>query len=195
MKIYSYYQSIPTISQDEEFACANLWKASWTHYGWEPVMLNRSHAQVSQRYNKMLQKLVGELRHVEALRNQFDFIVARFIRWCALHASGGGWMSDYDVLNVGFTPESAIKLQQPIVLSSSRPCLFYVSAENAQYVINKYLSGDLVECSKIRSESDILGVKPIEIDGIDHVRARPGETSKSSVMQEHWALNLSQPAD
>lgn len=154
-------------------------------------MLNRSHAQVSQRYNKMLQKLVGELRHVDSLRSQFDLIVARFIRWCALHASGGGWMSDYDVLNTGFTPEAAKNISKKVVLSSKKPHLFYASPENAQYVINKFLSEDLVDENGIRLESDILGVEPIEIDSIVHA-VHSKESPKSSSMSCAWEANLNQ---
>ena len=154
-------------------------------------MLNRSHAQVSQRYNKMLQKLVGELRHVDSLRNQFDLIVARFIRWCALHASGGGWMSDYDVVNIGFTPESAANLGKPMVLSSEKPYLFYVSAENSQYILNKYLSEDLVDCQGVRFESSILGIDPTNIELVVHAN-RTNDNPKSSGMALIWENNLNQ---
>lgn len=138
----------------------------------------------------MLQKLVGELRHVDSLRSQFDLIVARFIRWCALHASGGGWMSDYDVLNIGFTPEAA-NINKTVVLSSKKPHLFYTSPEYAQYVINKFLSEDLVNENGIRSESDILGIEPVEFDSVIHA-VHSKESPKSSSMSCAWEANLSQ---
>ena len=105
MKIYAYYQNIAQSKQGEEFACANWWKTSWTNLGWEPVMLNRSHAMGSPLYNKLQQKLMTTAMGLDpVLLNNFDWIVARFIRWCALYAAGGGWMTDYVVVNKEFTP-------------------------------------------------------------------------------------------
>ena len=187
MRIYSYYQSIPSINQDEQFACANLWKESWSKNGWEPVMLNRTHAQVSLKYNKMLQKIVSELRHVEALRNDFDLITARLVRWCALHASGGGWMSDYDTLNLGFLPEDAQKRSGSILVSPGKAFVFYVSQEACTQVINKFLSEDLVSESQFRNECDILEVDPFcALGGIYHPDGKIGQ--KSKLMAESWAL-------
>jgi hypothetical protein len=191
MKIFGYYQSIGTGDQPEEFACANLWKTSWTHFGWEPVMLNRSHAQVSLKYNKMLQKLVGDLRHSEDLRPRFDWIVARFIRWCALHASGGGWMSDYDVLNTGFTTESAKKHTGTLSISAGPAYLFYVTPEHALNVINKFLSEDITNGKLVYNECDILNTQPSSFEGVLHIKTSDGK-KRSQLMQEQLNLLFSE---
>jgi len=89
--IHGYYESIPTVRQEEEFSCANFWKSSWTTHGWTPVMLNKTHAAASPLMRLLM---------VKCVRDSVPQVVAsRFTRWCALHAVGGGWMSDYDLLN------------------------------------------------------------------------------------------------
>ena len=113
-KIYSYYESVQLRPQDEQFACANVWKSTWEAQGWDPVMLNRSHAQGSPLHLKLMTKLT-RLAPVlpNELQNNFAFICARFSRWCALHAAGGGWMSDYDVANISFCKKAMDAGHQP----------------------------------------------------------------------------------
>jgi len=154
-------------------------------------MLNRSHAQVSLKYNKMLQKLVGDLRHSEDLRPRFDWIVARFIRWCALHASGGGWMSDYDVLNTGFTTESAKKHTGTLSISAGPAYLFYVTPEHALNVINKFLSEDITNGKLVYNECDILNTQPSSFEGVLHIKTSDGK-KRSQLMQEQLNLLFSE---
>jgi len=161
-KIYAYYQSIPLSNQQEEFSCANYWKHSWTANGWEPVMLNRSHAQGSPLYLKLQAKLVKQALGISMdLRNQVDWITARFVRWCALHAAGGGWMSDYDVANLGFTPEKAEEYEKSatIKINSFAPAyVFYASQDHCANAIKKFISEDLIEGSDVLQEARILNI-------------------------------------
>jgi hypothetical protein len=162
-KIYAYYQSIPLSNQSEEFACANWWKGSWTDNGWEPVMLNRSHAQASTLYNKLQQKLMSlTLGMPPELATRFDWIVARYVRWCALHAAGGGWMSDYDVVNKAFSPETADDYERQGTLqinSEGNSYLFYATQEHCANAIKKFIQEPIIEEKTILQESSILSVK------------------------------------
>jgi len=162
-KIYAYYESIPLSCQQEEFGCANYWKHSWTANGWEPVMLNRSHAQGSPLYLKMQAKLVKQALGISMdLRNQTPWITARFVRWCALHAAGGGWMSDYDVANLGFTPEQADVHENyaTIQINDDAPAyVFYATQDHCANAIKKFIQDDLIDGSKVLNEAQILGLK------------------------------------
>jgi hypothetical protein len=186
MKVYAYYQAIPTADQSEEFACANWWKTSWTANGWEPVMLNRSHAQGSTLYNKMQQKLAQSGISQQWLQARIAWFHARFTRWCALHAAGGGWMSDYDVLNLRLTPEMAKRAMEKTLLINSGPAyLFYASKDHCTNAIKRFLMEDLVEDGKVRSEIDILGAEPelgTLIEQVCHVHSR-GDRKRPERMQ------------
>lgn len=162
-KVYAYYQSIPLSNQPEEFACANWWKQSWEKIGWQTSMLNRSHAQASSLYNKLTQKLMNTAHGLPPeLATRFDWIIARYIRWCALHAAGGGWMSDYDVLNKGFNPEIAEEHERNGTLHINNDDLayvFYATQEHCANAIKKFIQDPIIEGNKVLHEAHILGSK------------------------------------
>jgi len=187
MKIYAFYQSIPTADQAEEFACANWWKTSWTANGWEPVMLNRSHAQGSTLYNKLQQKLAQSGIGQQWLQARIAWFHARFSRWCALHAAGGGWMSDYDVLNMGLTPAMAKQSPEKTLLINAGPAyLVYATKDHCANAIKKFLLEDLTEDGKVRFEFDILNAEPEPgtlLEHVNHVHSR-GNRLRSVRMQD-----------
>jgi hypothetical protein len=185
MKINAYYQSIPAADQPEEFACANWWKTSWTANGWTPVMLNRSHAQASSFYGKLQQKLAALALSSQELVARVPWHHARFTRWCALHASGGGWMSDYDVLNLDLTPTRAT-VNATLLINEGPAYLFYATKEHCGNVLKKFLSEDLNESGRIRPEIEILGLEPemgTILEHVVHVNTR-GERNRSVCMRE-----------
>jgi hypothetical protein len=188
-KIYAYYQSIPLSNQQEEFSCANYWKHSWTANGWEPVMLNRSHAQGSPLYLKLQAKLVKQALGISMdLRNQIDWITARFVRWCALHAAGGGWMSDYDVANLGFNPDQAAEYEKEATfqINDVVPAyVFYATQDHCANVIKKFINDDLIEGKDVLAEAHILGVRSelYPILPLLHHAKSTGEEKRSDVMK------------
>ena len=162
-KIYSYYESIPLSNQAEEFTCANAWKHSWTENGWSPVMLNRSHAQGSPLYLKLQAMLVKQSLGIpENLRNRVQWITSRFSRWCALHAAGGGWMSDYDVANLGFKPDQATEYEKDATLQINEVVpayVFYATQDHCANAIKKFIQDDLIEGNEVLTEAHILGIR------------------------------------
>jgi hypothetical protein len=184
-KIYSYYESIQTLPQAEQFARANYWKTSWEKNGWDCVMLNRSHAQASNAYQKFMAKIMKmsfdlpmDYQHV------FPHIIARYSRWSALHAAGGGWMSDYDVVNIDFTPHDAGKFESTLNIVSGEPCyLFFATREHCASVISKFIQEDFFVDNKLRFESEILGVESKLSDMLKQVRhIEKSDKPKSEVM-------------
>lgn len=160
--IYAYYESIARTNQGEEFECANWWKTSWTARGWNPVMLNKSHAQASNLYGKLQQKLVQMMYGAPSnLVSQMNWITARYTRWCALHAAGGGWMSDYDVLNIELSPAKATELLSgsTLAVNKGKAFLIYATKEHAESAIKKFMSSDLIVDQKLVSEAITLGVR------------------------------------
>jgi len=188
-KIYAYYQSIPLSNQNEEFACANWWKHSWENNGWQNTMLNRSHAQASPLYNKLTQKLMNTAHGLPPeLATRFDWIIARYIRWCALHAAGGGWMSDYDVVNKGFNPEMAEEHEKDgtLHINDNEPAyVFYATQEHCANAIKKFIAEQLIDDGKVLPESHILGIssKLYPIMSLMHHAKTTAELPRSGVMK------------
>lgn len=181
--IYAFYTSIQLADQNEEFACSNWWKTSWEKLGWNAVMLNRSHAQGSHLYNKVASKLINATSTLpDARRNEVDWLMARFTRWCALHAAGGGWMSDYDAFNLGFTPENAsdIEEKQSLYVSGEPAYLFYASRDMCSAAIMKFINADIFNSSEKRTLN--LTEKDLAYNLVKHCCSSKNK-KRSEVMQ------------
>lgn len=190
MKIYAYYQSLPFNNQTEEFAKANLWKASWEKYGWTPTMLNRSHAEASTMRNKLSQVLALLSSHILSdLSSEIPKITARFYRWCALHAASGGWMSDYDVINNGFTSEMAMAQEQKNgtlqVNHGGKAFLFYASPEMTGMAIKRFTTESLVAFGHPVNEHLILGASDV-MDGISDLIFHAEGDDRLAKMQQSF---------
>ncbi len=158
-KIYSYYESIPTRRQEEEFGRANAWKESWEKHGWEPIMLNNSHAKGSPLFQKLVAKTLRVAPELSAAdQNNFQKTIIRFVKWCALHAAGGGWMSEYDVVNSGFTKSDAENFEKKslVLFGDKKLFLFYVNEDMCRSCISTFISDDINIGPEIKTEFDIL---------------------------------------
>jgi hypothetical protein len=188
-KIYAFYDSIQTENQSEEFSCANYWKTSWEQNGWETAMLNRSHAQSCPMYGKLQQKVMNlGLSLPPELATEFNKISARFARWCALHAAGGGWMSDYDVFNRSFKPEAAEKTEEKntLLIVGEPAYLFYATQEHCGKAIKKFLTSEFMKDDKLVPEYELLEINQTTAGyrkSVVHVKKTEDET-RSSIMQK-----------
>jgi hypothetical protein len=78
-----------------------LWKQAWEAIGWQARILTIQDAQQDPRYDEFYEKLQSiplwgkQRKGANREYNQWCYI-----RWLAMSAVGGGWMSDYDVLPV-----------------------------------------------------------------------------------------------
>jgi hypothetical protein len=153
-------------------------------------MLNRSHATASTLYNKLSQKLIQTSKTLPMeLIGRLDWIIARYIRWCALHAAGGGWMSDYDVFNKSFKPEDAelcIKNDTLFVNNDGPAYLFYATKEHAENVLKIFIQEPLVDGISMIDECKILHYEKNckkQLKKIQHIRCAKNLT-RSKLMEE-----------
>ena len=170
--IYAYYESLLSKDQNIEFAKANLWKDSWSRAGWNPVMLNSSHAQISPQRIKLAEKMMSIFPLLNRQNNESqDVLQLRWNRLCALHAAGGGWISDYDVLNLGFTPSMGEEWEKsPFVIAGKPANVMYISKEICNAAMNKILSSEMISTDGvIFYEKDIF--VPF-LDFVDHSSLR-----------------------
>lgn len=190
-RIHAYYESLQLVPQNEEFACSNIWKATWEKQGWECVMLNKSHARNSPMHQRLMTKLVQISPMLPPeVSNMFPKIVARYSRWCALHATNGGWMSDYDVANIAFTPNLAEEQEKKatlLVVHGKPSYLFYATKEHCAAAINKILMDDLHIAGKLKTEAEVLGTNN-GLEGVEdllfHPEKRP-DRPRSEALKEY----------
>lgn len=162
-KIHAYYEPIQEYDQKEEFARANSWKHTWEKQGWECVMLNRSHSSNNALYFKFIRHLMDIGNRIPPEHaTSFKKIIARYKRWCALRSAGGGWMSDYDVANIAFTPTVAEEFEKSgtiHVVTCEPAYLFYVTPEHCQTAISKFIGSDFFKDNVQLFEAEILGIE------------------------------------
>jgi len=96
-------------------------------------------------------------------------------------------MSDYDLVNVGFTPEIADQHEaaSSILMISGEPAyLFYATQQHCASAISRFLSGEFFENGQKKDEADILGLPEgleIVVPLVFHPK-KTKETSKSLQM-------------
>jgi hypothetical protein len=96
--IYTYYDKLDSSSfGPDELELLELWKKSWSAYGWTPVILSQNEARQHPKFEEY-SKVFKSFDFV----NDQSYELACYYRWIAMIVVGGGFMSDIDVMNYGF---------------------------------------------------------------------------------------------
>jgi hypothetical protein len=74
-----------------------LWAESWKRHGWKPRVLTD---RVVRQHPKF-KEFSAAINLLPTVNNR-AYENACYLRWLALQGVGGGWMTDYDVINFGF---------------------------------------------------------------------------------------------
>ncbi len=98
--VYTYYTKLSEDQHKESEPMLAHWRRSWASRGWNPVVLNQLHAQCHPLFNVFTDR-------VKALptANPIEYELACYQRWLAVAQMGGGFMSDYDVINYSYPAE------------------------------------------------------------------------------------------
>lgn len=110
------------------------WEASWRKHGWEPVVLTPREARANPLFSKL-----DQIVKTYPTRNPRAYEEACYHRWLALQHAGGGWMTDYDVMNYGFNWQSrAYDFEIPEI--SYVPCVAWTTASGAARAVELIMS-------------------------------------------------------
>lgn len=124
--VYTYYvplNQMPDLwSPSSQRLLIDVWRRSWAKQGWNPVVLNETHARRHPRFTEFKKKfweLPTEYGH--------NYEGPCFMRWAAAAAVGGGLLVDYDVINYSFPPQDPDPHQMRILCDTTH-CLFMGAA-------------------------------------------------------------------
>lgn len=148
-KVYTYYE---TIFEDGP-QMLEIWRRKWSEAGFNPVVLDRSHAMRHPKYVE-LNRRVGQLPTI----NGIDYERACYIRWLAFDLMGGGLMVDWDVHPRGLT-EADLDLEEDVHLYSSdgAPCMVTASKRGAKGIIQMFFEeAPITEVAGRRHTSDMF---------------------------------------
>jgi len=117
--VKTYYEKLEGRNHAEQEWLLGTWADSWRKHGWHPVVINRALAE-QHPYYQMFLKAYTDLPSV----NGKDYELACYLRHVAMVQSGGGLLVDYDVINVGFTPDMLPHTNQkyPAIMADKNPC-------------------------------------------------------------------------
>jgi hypothetical protein len=118
MNIYTYYDEV----LENQIEIIEIWKESWRKNGWNPIVLDQQSINCSDVEIEYLENLPSV--------NPKKYEMACFLRWNAMSNIGGGWMCDYDVINLGFSPDDSKKYESVSILQGHVPCLVYGTSED-----------------------------------------------------------------
>lgn len=91
--MYTFYEPAGSrVPNSQDLDALAVWKFAWTKAGWNPRVLNLSHAKKHQDYPWAIENLYD----VIPLDDQYNRLC--FLRHFAMAAMGGGWMSDFDTI-------------------------------------------------------------------------------------------------
>jgi len=88
-KIHIFFDPSSEDNLNDDF---DVWKKAWKDAGWQPIILTIDDAKQHPDFERF------ERAFLKAEYKASNFQQMRVYRWLAMAVSGGGWMSDYDVL-------------------------------------------------------------------------------------------------
>ena len=56
MNIYTFYEEIEDINKEEQNEMIDIWKESWSKFGWNPIVLSKSDTNISDEQYKLMQR-------------------------------------------------------------------------------------------------------------------------------------------
>ena len=118
MIVFTYYDtSIPKPEPQGELL--TFWSSSWRKAGWSPRILLPGHTVKHPQYEALKQHSPG------------------WRKWLALALQGGGWMSEYDVINYGFTSQDRRRMDGVILVDVDHvPCVVRATMTGSDKIIS-----------------------------------------------------------
>lgn len=159
MKVLTYYS--PCSGLSPQGGVIERWANSWAKAGYDPVVLNRSHAEQHPRYSELLQ-----IFKAYPTINPSEYELACYLRWLALDAVGGGLMSDYDVMNVSLFPSEIGKAEVLFHERRRVPCLVQASDAGAKKIV-EHLTNTKPPAG-LHHWSDMVSLMKSEWLAVDH---------------------------
>jgi hypothetical protein len=125
--IYTYFDDIGVGNS----MLLESWTQSWKRNGWIPIVLDQSIAKLHPFYS-LLYEQFDKFPTV----NSKAYEMSCYLRWVAMAVVGGGYLSDYDTLNMDFpppdTPPTNFTIYQGAV-----PALVSASQQEYERILNE----------------------------------------------------------
>lgn len=134
MKVHCYHSPIPNSGAE---AIIELWRESWSKFGWTPVVLTDADACKLPFY----EALKFKSRMLPTV-NDHRYEFACYVRYLAMAGAAGGLLTDYDTLNVGGFKPSDLPPHKGKLMRFNRqcPCMLFGNTWNYLQCVDMFLS-------------------------------------------------------
>lgn len=99
--VHTYFEPVPGIDEPGQRREIDVWRTSWERQGWTTRVL--SYADVVATPEGAFTAEGLRKKRMPSV-NPPGYDLQCFLRWIALVSVGGGLMTDYDTVNMGYTP-------------------------------------------------------------------------------------------
>jgi hypothetical protein len=160
MNTISYFQDIPNIKSGSAYSVisreskklVDLYKKTWSKYGWDPIVLDEEYAQK----NKLYKDLSFNNPKANFYKNKLDphhsfgYMRACYLRLLAyceyVRRNGVTLYSDYDVMNYGLHPSVIDEIEPNSSLCDQRSVIYLdlKGAEEMEDALRGYSTNDSV---------------------------------------------------
>lgn len=186
--IHCYYEPTQDIDETEQRKLIDIWKTEWTAHGWNPVVLNESDAAKHPLCNR-----------ARIIFNSFPTINPKgydmgcWLRYMAVSAAGGGWMSDYDVLPL----KMDVSVKGLTFFSGNEndpniPCLVY--GEKSDY--DALITFLLLSQNDGKHHSDMIALRTLDLPYENQMNVKEyGEDGWSNGVAVHYSTHAMSKAN
>lgn len=118
------------IDETAALALLEVWRESWEERGWKTRVLTLEDAKRHPNYDLMNQYLDSVPLEGKGGTGYYNRLW--YLRWLAMQASGGGWMSDYDTIPLTSPPspnEMILMSRRFTVFEKGVPSLLFGTAQ------------------------------------------------------------------
>jgi len=150
--IMTYFDVDPDNNPNVQNQILELWKKTWTRFGYNPIVLTEWDATKHHEYQN-IKNILKSLKTESNRKTQ----MAKFYRWLAFDYSGAGLMTEYDVMpNSQFTTDDLPKHEAIHLLENNEVSAVTADREGLKFLIEAIRDHDYSTTLKMPTDKEII---------------------------------------
>ena len=150
--IMTYHDLDPDVNQQAQNQLIDMWKKTWTRFGYNPVVLTEWDASKHPDYKDIKSKL-SKFK----IDSNKKSTLAKFYRWLAIDYSGGGFYTEYDIFpNSMFTSDDLPKDEAVNLLQDNDVTAVVADRAGLKFLIDTIRDYDYDTAKNLPSDKDII---------------------------------------
>ena len=182
--MHAFFHPVDGMAEAEE-KVLELWKEEWENARFDTVVLTLDDAKKHPDFTEVEEIMIP------SLHGSRGYNALRFYRWFAMAASGGGWMSDYDIFPTNFPLNAGTELPNGgkfISFQSHVPSLMPGTSEEwnrvSKLIIDAIPRIDKLPRAEEHIVSDMHALYVLHLENNDSIAFVPFDMSMQSYLYD-----------